>query len=71
MFSNKTRIMSNDFIKSIRKMLQLKILFVWIVMWKHMELEGFVTKWTLSLTQPYKTGLIRWGLHPLIYNERL
>ena len=29
-----------------------------------------ITKeWTLSLTQPHKTGSIRWGLHPFIYYE--
>jgi len=28
-----------------------------------------ITKWTLSLTQPHKTGSWGWGLHPLIYNE--
>jgi len=27
-------------------------------------------KVNLSLTQPHKTNLIKWGLHPLIYNER-
>ena len=42
-----------------------------------MELDKFViyvdiiTKWTLSLTQSHKTGSWCWGLHPLIYNERL
>jgi len=28
-------------------------------------------EWILSLIQPHKTGSIRWGLHPLIYYERL
>jgi len=32
--------------------------------------EGVTKEWTLSLTQPHKTGSIRLGLHPLIYNER-
>jgi len=30
-----------------------------------------ITKWTLRLTQLHKTGSWNWGLHPLIYNERL
>jgi len=30
-----------------------------------------VRKCILSLTQPHKTGLMRRGLHPLIYYERL
>jgi len=30
-----------------------------------------VKKWALSLTQPHKIDSVRWGLHPLIYYERL
>ena len=35
------------------------------LLWYH------IMKWTLSLTQPHKTNLMGWGLHPLVYYERL
>jgi len=32
-----------------------------------MVINNYVRKWTLSLTQSHKNGLVRWGLHLLIY----